>query len=154
APGSSPPHPTPDPTIRPHSSAPAVRGSRKPSHSRGPRRYRPHRARPTCFQCLSVRRPLRFRFEWTAVVLCALAPPTCPRALNQPRLFGASSPPLPLSPALRQRRNRPPWAGPFFLRRDKSSLPITSVYCHSEPPATGESPRIAIRNSPTGLCSG
>jgi hypothetical protein len=35
----------------------------KPSHSRGPRRYRPHRPRPTWFQCLSVRRPLRFRFE-------------------------------------------------------------------------------------------
>src|SRR5215831_9660537 len=81
--------------------------------------------------------PLRFRFEWTAV-LCALAPPTCPRALNQPPCFGADWPPPPLSFALRPRRNRPPWAGPFFLRRDKTSLPIASVYCHSEPPATGE----------------
>src|SRR5262249_55824625 len=135
APGSSPPRPTPGPTIRPHSPAPAVRGSRKPSQSRGPRRYRPHRARPACFQCLSVRRPLRFRFEWTAVVLCALAPPTCPRALNQTPCFGADWPPLPLSHALRPRCNRQPWAGPFFLRRDKSSLPIASVCCHSAPPA-------------------
>jgi hypothetical protein len=36
-----------------------------------------------------VSRPLRFRFEWTAVVLCALAPPTCPRALNQTPWFDA-----------------------------------------------------------------
>src|SRR5262249_61947854 len=70
APGSSPPRPTPDPTIRPHSPAPAVRDSRKPSHSPHPRQHPPHRPRPTCFQCLSVRRPLRFRFEWTAAVLC------------------------------------------------------------------------------------
>src|SRR5262252_3268683 len=80
----------------------------------------------------------RFRFEWTAVVLCTLAPPTCPRALNQPPCFGADQPPPPLSFALRPRRNRPPWAGPSFLRRDKSSLPIASVHCLSEPPATGE----------------
>src|SRR5215813_13502143 len=52
APGLSPPRPTPSPTIPPHSPAPAVRDSRKPSHSRGPRRYRPHRARPTYFQRL------------------------------------------------------------------------------------------------------
>src|SRR5262249_15140355 len=89
APGSSPPRPTLGPTIRPHSPAPAAHDLRKPSHSRGPRRYRPHRPRPTCFQCRSVRRPLRFRFEWTAVVLCALTPPTCPRALNQTPCFGA-----------------------------------------------------------------
>src|SRR5262249_41320988 len=39
APGSSPPRPTPAPTIRPHSPAPAAHDLRKPSHSRGPRRY-------------------------------------------------------------------------------------------------------------------
>jgi hypothetical protein len=79
---------------------------------------------------MSTSRPL-----WTGVVLCALAPPTYPRALNQPPCFGADQPPPPLSFARRPRHNRPPWAGPFFLRRDKSSLPIASVYCHSEPPA-------------------
>ena len=49
--------------------------------------------------------------------------------------LAADQPPPPLSFARRPRHNRPPWSGPFFLRRDKSSLPIASVYCHSEPPA-------------------
>src|SRR5262245_10890737 len=92
APGSSPPCPTPNPTIRPRSPARAAHDLRKPSHSRGPRRYWPRRVRcPTCFQCLSVRRPLRFLPSTrTDAAGAHKTIPTCPRTLNQPPCcFGA-----------------------------------------------------------------
>src|SRR5262249_58195382 len=43
----------------------------------------------------------------------------------------------------------PAFGWPFFLRRDKSSLPIASVYGHSESPATGEP--IKPLGCPSGL---
>src|SRR5262249_33433846 len=65
-------------------------------------------------------------------------------------ISSVSKPSLPLSHALRPRRNHPPWAGPSFLRRDKSSLPIASVYCHSEPPATREP---TLQRNPVCQCA-
>src|SRR5262249_13411471 len=65
-------------------------------------------------------------------------------------ISSVNRPPFPLSHALRQRPNHPPWAGPSFLRRDKSSLPIASVYCHSEPPATREP---TLQRNPVCQCA-
>src|SRR5262249_24823644 len=59
-----------DSTIPPDSPARAGRYSPQPSHSQDARRYRPSAIRP--FHGRSTRRPLQFRFEWMAVVLCAL----------------------------------------------------------------------------------
>src|SRR5262249_57105342 len=52
APGLCRPRRVRGPTIPPRSPARAAHDLRKPSHSRGPRRYRPHRPRPTCFHRL------------------------------------------------------------------------------------------------------
>jgi hypothetical protein len=68
-------------------------------------------------------------------------------------LAGAGLAFLPFAPAIEIEpdiANRPPWAGPSFLRRDKSSLPIASVYCHSELKPSGFSV-IRFASAPNNL---
>src|SRR6516165_6944664 len=66
--------------------------------------------------------------------------------------LAADQPPPPLSFARRPRHNRPPWADPFFLRRDKSSLAHCLRLLPFRAETIGVFSVIRFASAPNNLC--